>query len=187
MRPDKAIDIINTEFGGLQPGWGLFSLLVRLLPDGAFLRTRASMCRAYGLKVGRGTILQGLPMLAGARDPRRRLRIGDRCFVNSLVYFDLSDRITIGDGVSIGHHVVLITATHRLGTSDARAGDLETRPIVIDDGAWIGAAARVLPGVTIGAGAIVAAGAVVTRDVEPHTLVGGVPAKVIRQLDGEPS
>jgi len=66
---------------------------------------------------------------------------------------------------------------------NARAANLETAPIVLQDGAWIGAGATILPGVTVGSGSIVAAGAVVTKDVLPNTLVGGVPARHIRDLD----
>ena len=56
------------------------------------------------------------------------------------------------------------------------------KPIIIDDGCWIGANATIIGGVTIGEGAVVAAGAVVTKDVEPYTMVGGVPAKIIKEL-----
>ena len=66
----------------------------------------------------------------------------------------------------------------------ARRGDLEPAPIRVGNDVWIGANATVLPGVTVGDGAVIAAGAVVTRDVPPMTVVGGVPAKIIKHIDG---
>jgi maltose O-acetyltransferase len=66
-----------------------------------------------------------------------------------------------------------------------RAGDLKAEPVTIGDGAWIGARATILPGVTIGGGAVVAAGSVVTRDLPANVLAGGVPARVIRELTVE--
>jgi maltose O-acetyltransferase len=98
-------------------------------------------------------------------------------------FFDLNDAITIQSHASLGHEVMLLTASHSIGVGMQGAGDLVTAPIVVGRGAWIGARAMVLPGVTIGVGSIVAAGALVARDVPGNTLVGGVPARVIRQLD----
>ena len=184
MTSEKWSDIIGTEIGKLQFGWGFAVLLTCLLPPGAFMRTRTAIYRLFGLRLGRGTTMAGTPTIVGFGDLRRRLTIGKRCFVNWPVHFDLSDRITIGDAVSIGHHVLLITATHRIGDERCRAGNLITRPITIEDGAWVGAGAIILPGVTIGHGAIVAAGAVVTKDVGPNRMVGGSPAREIRSLDG---
>ena len=70
-----------------------------------------------------------------------------------------------------------------MGDPECRAGAHLARPIRIESGAWIGARSTILPGVTVGHGAVVAAGAVVTRDVEPNTLVAGVPARVLRSLE----
>jgi maltose O-acetyltransferase len=70
-----------------------------------------------------------------------------------------------------------------VGTSDCRARDLKSAPIVIKSGTWIGARVIVLPGVTIGAGCIIAAGAVVTRNCEPNWLYAGVPARKSKQLN----
>ncbi len=88
----------------------------------------------------------------------------------------------IGAYVSIGPFVRFITDSHEIGKVTRRAGKVYYDPISVGDGAWIGAGAIILGGVTIGRGAIVAAGAVVTHDVAPDTLVGGTPARLIRDL-----
>jgi acetyltransferase-like isoleucine patch superfamily enzyme len=85
--------------------------------------------------------------------------------------------------VAVGPGVYFITGTHRIGSHTQRAGPVIAAPIRVGDGVWIGARAILLPGVTVGAGAIVAAGAVVTRDVPADTLVAGVPAQVKRSLE----
>ncbi|MCU7549563.1 hypothetical protein OCK74_10585 [Chitinophagaceae bacterium LB-8] len=89
--------------------------------------------------------------------------------------------ITIEDDVLIGPRVNLTTENHPLDPADRRA--LICKPIVIKRNAWIGAAATILPGVTIGENAVVAAGAVVSKDVPANTIVGGVPAKIIKSID----
>jgi maltose O-acetyltransferase len=167
-------------------GWPLVRLFLRLLPDGTCYRVRARIPRAWGLNVGNGTLFAGTPVIAGDVDPRTRLTIGELCFVNYPVHFDINGRISIGDHVYIGHHVVIVTTGHSIGGRIQRAGELLCKPVSIDSGAWIGAGATLLPGVKVGAGSIVAAGSVVTRDVPEDTLVAGVPARVIKELT-EPS
>lgn len=114
-------------------------------------------------------------------DCGRNLRFGERVFVNSGCRFQDQGGITIGDDALIGHNVVIATLNHDLDPA-LRAGTTP-RPVVIGRKVWIGANATVLPGVTIGDGAVVAAGAVVTGDVDPMTIVGGVPARRIREID----
>ena len=113
----------------------------------------------------------------------KNISFGKNVFVNSGCRFQDQGGIKIGDGVLIGHNVVLATANHDLEPSKSRK--LHYKPIVICDNAWIGANVTILQGVTVGEWAVVAAGAVVTRDVEPFTVVGGVPAKFIRKVDDD--
>jgi len=106
------------------------------------------------------------------------LRVGEHCIVNRACYFDLRGGITLGDNVSVSPEVSFITSQHLV---DDPAFGIEDAPIVIGDRAWIGSRVTILPGVTIGEGAVVAAGAVVAKDVEPFAVVGGTPAKKIRE------
>ena len=104
----------------------------------------------------------------------------DGVYINAGVSMQDQGGILIKEGALIGHHVVLATLNHVL--DPARRHDLIPKPIVIGRNAWIGANATILQGVTVGDGAVVAAGAVVTDDVPANTVVGGIPAKVIRKI-----
>jgi len=107
---------------------------------------------------------------------RDGLHIGARSRINRGCCLDARGALRIGADVSVSRDVVILTASH--GVADP-AFAVEIRPVAIEDHAWIGTRAMVMPGVTIGRGAVVAAGAVVTRDVAPCTIVGGVPARPI--------
>lgn len=113
-------------------------------------------------------------------DCGKNLHIGKNVFINSGCHFQDQGGIFIGDGTLIGHCVVLATVNHD-PDPDHRV-DEYLKPIKIGKNVWIGSHATVTQGVTIGEGAIVAAGAVVTKDVEPFTVVGGVPAKFIKKI-----
>ena len=114
-------------------------------------------------------------------DCGKNIHVGKNVFINAGCQFQDQGGITIGDDTLIGHNVVLATLNH--GFEPARRKDLLPAPIVIGRKVWIGSNATVLPGVTIGDRSIVAAGAVVNRDVPPDVIVGGVPAKVIKHLE----
>lgn len=116
-------------------------------------------------------------------DCGKNVTVGKNVFINMGCKFQDQGGIFIGDGALIGHNVVLATLNHAKSPKDR--GSMVPAPIHIGRNVWIGSNATVLPGVTIGDGAIVAAGAVVTKDVPENTIVGGVPAKIIRQLSQE--
>lgn len=111
-----------------------------------------------------------------------RIRIGRGTIVSYNCFFDASAPITIGNGCAIADNVQFCTSTHAIGTCDRRAGDRIVRPICVEDGCWIGTRAIILPGITIGAGCVIAAGALVLHDCEPNGLYAGVPAKRMRDL-----
>lgn len=110
----------------------------------------------------------------------KNISIGKDVFINSGCHFQDQGGITIGDGTLIGHNVVLATINHDLDPANNRKNHYA--PIRIGNHVWIGSNATILPGVTIGEWSVVAAGAVVTKDVPPYTVVGGVPAKVIKTV-----
>jgi acetyltransferase-like isoleucine patch superfamily enzyme len=107
--------------------------------------------------------------------------IGKNVFINHACSFLDMGGITIEDHVLIGPRVNLVTENHPLDPGDRRA--LVTKPVIIKRNAWIGAGATVLPGVTIGENSVVAAGAVVSKDVPANVVVGGIPAKIIKSLN----
>lgn len=118
-------------------------------------------------------------------DCGKNIHIGKDVFINMGCKFQDQGGIFIGDGSLIGHNVVLATLNHALPAQERAT--LIPCPIHIGKNVWIGSNATVLPGVTIGDGAIVAAGAVVTKDVPENTIVGGVPAVVLREVPSQGS
>ncbi len=119
----------------------------------------------------------GMIMLGTIVNDPGELRIGSNCVIGRDCVLDARGGIELGRSVNIGSGASLQTGKHLVDSPDFRA---EFLPIVVGDRVWIAEGARVLAGVTIGEGAVVAAGAVVTKDVDPYTIVGGVPATYIR-------
>ncbi len=137
------------------------------------LRIRAF--QSFGVQVedrATTTVMGGTEVYAPAR-----LRIGANTVIGRWCLLDARGGITIGRNVNMSSYTRLMTAKHDIDEPDFPA---EYAPIVIEDRAWLALGVTVIDGVTIGEGAVVCAGAVVTRDVPPYTVVGGVPAKHIR-------
>lgn len=114
-------------------------------------------------------------------DCGKNIHIGENVFINANCTMQDQGGIFIGDNVLIGHNACILTLNHN--EDPQKRANLLPSPVKIGNGAWLGSNVTVLPGVTIGDGAIIAAGAVVTKDVEANTIVAGIPAKVVRNVN----
>lgn len=110
----------------------------------------------------------------------KNITLGEEVFINACCHFQDHGGITIGDGCQIGHNVVFATFNH--GFSPEERKSTYPAPIILGKNVWVGSNATILQGITIGDNAVVAAGAVVTKDVAANTVVGGVPAKFIKAI-----
>ena len=138
------------------------------------LRFNTFLSRHACSSFGKGSVVCGSAFI----DYPQLVSIGDNVRINEGVYMNAREKITIGNSVHISSFVII-------NTGSLVPGDLEKHtesPVVIEDDVWIASGCIIGPGVRIGKGSIIAAGAVVTTDVEPYTLVGGVPAKEIKKI-----
>ncbi len=121
-------------------------------------------------------------------DDGKKIFLGKNFYANyNLVILD-ADTVTIGNNVVVGPNVTIITADHPIHPESRTNGHgfpVISAPITIEDDVWIGACSTILKGVTIGHGSIIGANSLVTKDVPPMTIVGGSPAKVIREITDE--
>jgi len=111
-----------------------------------------------------------------------RMTIGSRSFINFGCSISASLSVTIGPRCMIGSHVTLMDNDFHRVEPERRDELPESAPIVLEENVWLGIRSIVLRGVTIGAGSVVAAGSIVSRNVPPRSLVGGIPARLIRSL-----
>jgi putative colanic acid biosynthesis acetyltransferase WcaF len=154
----------------------VWSLFAKWMPYFVCRKWRVFLLRMFGMK-DNGHV--GFYPSAKVWAPWN-LELGSYVAIDDEVNLYSAAKITIGTKVAISREAFICTASHDI-TKPNRP--LITAPITIGDGVWVGARATVLPGVTIGEGAVVAAGAVVVKDVEPWTVVGGNPAKVIKKRE----
>ena len=147
-------------------------MLLRWIGHVPFHTVRNFCYRLSGIKIGRGATFH---MWANFFEPKN-ISIGDGTIIGDHAFLDGRAELTIGKHVDIASSVMIYNSEHDLEKDDFSAKDA---PVVIDDYVFIGPRAIILPGVKIGTGAVVAAGAVVTKDVLPFKIVGGVPAKEI--------
>ena len=149
-----------------------------ILPLVPFWTLRRWYLKMLGMQIGKGSFVAKRTFCINPN----LVRLGDYSHVNRGCVLDARGGISVGNSVSISHEVCLMTGSHDMDSPDFLG---IFKPIVIDDYAWIGVRAVVLQGVRIGKGAVVCAGAVVTKDVNDYEVVGGVPAKVIRKRNNQ--
>ena len=188
----KLWQLLHEESAWLHIRLVLAQVAMSVLPPYVGSRVRIYLLRLAGFRIGHGTLMYGRPTIVGLGNIRERLTIGRLCRFNVGCYLELGADIVVGDRVSVGQQVMILTNTHEINdrinsqeinvATNRRAGSLIAMPVHIEDGAWISTRCTILPGVRIGQGAVVAAGSLVTKSVAPHTLVGGTPAKLIRHL-----
>lgn len=142
---------------------------------------RRLTCRGLFAQMGRDVNVEHKAFFGGGRD----IRIGDGSGIG--INCRLYGPVSMGKHVMMGPDVIIVTSNHRSDRFDVPMkdqGGTEPAPVEIDDDVWIGTRAIILPGVRIGRGAVIGAGAVVTKDVPPYAIIAGNPAKLIRYRDG---
>ena len=156
--------------------------------SGSRLGRRAKLVGPHLVHVGSAVML-GEETWLNAKDDRRdgmpTLRIGDGTYIGRFTQINAWRSVTIGSNVLIADRVFISDADHQYADTDTPIrlqGDSFLGEVTLRDGCWIGIGAAILPGVTIGRNAVVAANAVVTHDVPDCAVVGGIPAKIIKQL-----
>ena len=132
----------------------------------------------YFLRLGKCGVPVGFSTTMILRNPGM-IAIGENCTFSHFVILDGHDRITIGDDCMFANNAVIATATHDY-TVDPMNSRIVTKPVVVGNNVWFGIGATVLPGVTIGDGAVIGARALVTKDVPPRAIVTGTPAKIVK-------
>lgn len=159
----------------------LFLACFRLL---LFPPLREFALRIVGVKIGADSVIHDVRFFNAYRMGFAGLTLGSRCFIGDECLIDLADQVAFADEVTLAERVTILThtnvgyATHPL----QKYFPSSSAPVRLDHGAFVGVNSTILPGVTIGECAFIAAGSVVTEDIPAWTLVGGVPARVIRQL-----
>jgi acetyltransferase-like isoleucine patch superfamily enzyme len=152
-----------------------------LLEEGSVLYAYGGgrLAISKGCVIGRGTVIE---LASGLRYSGKSFKIGPGSSLAEYCFVGAAGDVTIGANVMMGQFVSIHAEDHVFDDDSApiREQGVQRAPIVIQDDCWLGAGSRVLAGVTIGRGSVVAAGAIVTRDVPAGSVVAGVPARVVR-------
>ena len=143
-------------------------------------KKKAKILRKMGFSIGENTKVVG-PFTSTSSS----LKIGNECWIGRGFEINGNGKVTIGNCCDIAPNVHIHTGGHLIGNKKRRAGDGICNDITIGDGCWICAEAVIVNSVNVGQGSIVLPGAVVTNDVPPNTMVGGIPAKIIKTISPE--
>lgn len=146
---------------------------------------RVFFLKIFGAKTGTNCVLHKIIFFNLYRGGFSNIRMGNKCFVGDETMLDMADTITLEDHVTLAERVVILTHMN-VGYADhplQKYFPKFTKPVILKRGVFVGCNSTILPGVTIGESSLVAAGSVVTKDVPPFSVVGGVPAKIIKKID----
>lgn len=183
-RPQRRSEGITLEIRVLGGAFSKSNLLVKLanlLPIWSLRHLRWQFLRAAGCKISPRTTFLGKVRFVGASPSN--LEVDEGAIIGPNITLGVDGKITIGRNVSIGPGVTIYTGTHDVGPAARRMDPrVRAKAVVIEEGAWIGLNALILPGVRIGAGAIVSAGSVVSSDVPANAIVAGNPAVITRSI-----
>jgi putative colanic acid biosynthesis acetyltransferase WcaF len=161
--------------GKLKEGaWGIVSLFLFRLCPFSFSALKRGVLRAFGARIGRGVVIK--PKVAITFP--WKLIIGDNVWLGEECWLLNLEKIVIGNSVCISQRAFLCTGSHNYKSPTF---DLIVKPITVEDGAWLGAGCWVGPGVTVGSHAVLTAGSVATRNLQPWGIYRGNPASLIRQ------
>lgn len=151
-----------------------------------FPQMRTVFLKLCGAKIGKHTVISAdVKFINLYRTGFKGLTIGEYCFISDGAMFDLADKIIIGNHLTLGQRTMIITHLN-VGYSHhplQKHFPSEQKGVVIKDGVFIGPYSVVLPGVTIGEGSFIMVNSLVTQDVPPHVLYGGVPGRVVRKIE----
>jgi acetyltransferase-like isoleucine patch superfamily enzyme len=164
--------------------FALFTLAMVPYRMALFPPLRAAWLRLLGARIGRRVVLHDVRFFNLYRRGPAGLSLGDECFIGDECLLDLAEAIVLEAQVTLAERVLILTHTN-VGYHDhplQRFFPAMSAPVTIGRGAFVGAQVVILPGRRLGPGCFVAAGSVVTEDVPAHTLVAGVPARLIRPL-----
>lgn len=142
-------------------------------------KIKCSVLRSMGNEIGKNTTVVSPVYVIG------KVKIGDNCWINRGFTVHGNGRVIIGNNCDIAPDVSFLTGGHKIGDLSRRAGKGESYIITVCDGSWIGSRATILGNTTIGESCVIAACACVIDDVPCNTVVGGVPAKVLRRIENE--
>ena len=160
---------------------GVMFIVNHILCGTKFFGAKRRLLQWVGYEIGSNTKIVG-PLFCTAT-----LRIGADCWIGRGLTVHGNGTVTIGDRCDIAPDVTFLTGGHEIGDEDRRAGGGEQYDITVGSGTWIGGKSTILRSTRIGRSCVVAACACVTKDVADHHLVGGVPARTIRELEHAPS
>lgn len=163
---------------GIKTRWRWF-LVNRIYRGTRYFEQKRKLLIKLGNNVGKGTKIVGPIFSTGCLD------IGEDCWIGKNLTVNGNGKVRIGSNCDIAPEVTFQTGSHKIGTHEHRAGDGYNADIVIGDGCWLGVRTTLLAGVSVGDGSVVAACACVTKSVNEDMLVGGIPAKVMKELKND--